>query len=667
MDPAQHQEIARCLFRESNDALFLFDLKTNRVLDANPAALRLTGFDKDQACARGLSDLFSCDDPGGLARLIDAYRHTGFFHSREGYALQTRQGEPLTVNLSVSKIHTAPEPYGLVVARDISARKRAEAALRESEERYRTLVESAGTVIATVSQNGAITSLNTAFETMTGSSRSEWTGRPITDLLHPHDRAGASAIVAAALQDKNTPYSEVRVACSGHSHRALELLSVTTFGPKDDPGILIVGRDLTEQRRYEDALRKTETLARAKEAAELANRAKTEFLANISHEIRTPMTTILGLADILLEDGRVAAAAPDRVADLNTIRRSGAHLLGILEDLLDLSKIEAGKLPVRSLQTSPAAIAVVVADSLRSRAEAKGIALDVTFATPIPEVVETDPVRLQQILMNLLSNAIKFTDRGSVRLELRLDNDEGAEPALEFAVIDTGAGIGEDDQAHLFQPFYRAESSRSQDSGAGLGLVISQRLAEMLKGEITVESTPGRGATFKFRMPTGSLNGVPLGYPRRTAVEDGSSPRAGAAPLAGFRILVAEDNEANRHVAVLRLQLLGAEVEGVTQGQDAYSRALDASSSGHPFDAILMDMQMPVVDGYEATRRLRASGYEGVILALTAYATAEDRAECLSVGCNEHVSKPIDWSRVVRLLSQFRGSSVVAIPGEIQV
>jgi PAS domain S-box-containing protein len=651
MDPAQHQEIARCLFRESNDALFLFDLRTNRVLDANPAALRLTGFDKDAVCTLGLAELFSCDDPRGLERLIEAYRHTGFFHSREGYALRRRQGGPITVNLSVSKIHTVPQPYGLVVARDVSERARAEAALRESEARYRTLVESAGAVIATLSEGGrTIASLNRAFEAITGCSRAEWIGRPVVELVHPDDAAAATEAFARALRGEAAAPLELRVNRRGDGPNAwLELVSLTRFGPEEARGVLIVARDLTERRRYEAALREAEALSRAKEAAEFASRAKTEFLANISHEIRTPMATILGLVELIMEDRRIRTHAPDCVADLEMIRRNGAHLVGILEDLLDLSKIEAGKLPLRLAEIAPAALVAEVAASLRARAAAKDLEFAVVYATAVPEAVRTDPVRVRQVLTNLLGNAIKFTDRGSVRLEVALENGT----ALRFDVTDTGVGLTESELGRLFEPFYRAGApAEGERGGTGLGLVISRRLAEMLGGSITVRSRAGTGSTFTLRLPVGPLEAASLVQP---ASSDGEAQPAAHEPVAserllGRRILLVEDNAANRHVTDLRLQLLGAEVEAVTNGQEALDRALAASAAGRAFDTVLMDMQMPVLDGYEATRRLRAAGYRGRILALTAYAMPEDREECLAVGCDAHVSKPIAWDYLIPLI-----------------
>lgn len=654
MDPAQHQEIARSLFRESNDALFLFDLRTNHVLDANPAALRLTGFEKEQACALDLAKLFSCDDPRGLGRLIDAYQHTGFFHSREGYALRRHQGDPIPVNVSVSKIHTSPQPYGLIVARDISERKRAEAALRDSEERYRTLIESTDALISTIRSNGTITSLNTAFEKLTGWSRSEWIGQPIGDLIHPADTARAMMFFAQAIRGESTPAFEIRVLGHDQSIRWLECISVTQYGRSEDPGALIVARDLSDQKRYEVAIREAEFLAQAKNAAEIASRAKSEFLANISHEIRTPMTTILGMTEIVMADPHIRSAAPERLTDLETIRRNGLHLIGIIEDLLDLSKIEAGKMPMRAVATSLTGLVGEVVSSLSGRAERKGLAFRVVYSTPVPTTFQTDPVRLRQILMNLLGNAIKFTDHGAVRLDIRLEHEGTNNSTLHFDVVDTGIGMTDAEQARLFEPFYRAGvASENEVGGTGLGLVISRRLAEILGGTLTVQSVPRFGSTFSLRVSTGSLHGIPLIQPAEGLPS--TTPTPVATPqvlpsLAGRRILVAEDNEANRRVAALRLRLLSAEVTESRNGQDALEQALAAYAEGRPFDTILMDMQMPILDGYEATRQLRAAGYPGLILALTAYAMAEDREECLRVGCDEHISKPVDWDRLTHLI-----------------
>jgi PAS domain S-box-containing protein len=654
---ARHEEIARCLFRESNDALFIFDPKDHRVLDANPAALRLTGFDKEATRALRLHDLFTGDEPGGLDGLVDAYRRTGFYHSREGYFLGRQSGAPIPVNVSVSRIHTAPEPLGLVVARDITERIRAQEALRESEARYRGLVETARVIIWAVSSEGSIESLNPAFEAITGWPRASWIGRHFAGLVHPEDLPLAGESFARALRGESLPPYEIRVRSATEAHVVLEVLSASRQTQGGRVNVSGIARDVTEQRRAEEVLRRAEALRRAKEAAEAADRAKGEFLGHVSHEIRTPLTAILGFTEVLLEDERVRALPGDLLDGLRTIRQSGSHLLTLINDILDLTKIEAGRLRIERGPCPPARIAEDVAASLRPRAEAKGLTLAVETAPGVPATVRTDVVRLRQILINLLSNGIKFTREGGICLRIDLDHGPGPEATLQFAVIDTGVGMSEAEVARLFEPFYTSDDRSTRESGAGLGLGISRRLAEMLGGRIDVRSRLGEGTTFTLTLPVGATAAeepTPPGDGVLTGPESASPPPV--TPLGG-RILLAEDNDSIRRYVALRLQQTGAVVADAREGREAVALALSARDAGRPFDWILMDVQMPVLDGYEATRELRGRDYRGPIIALTAYATEENREDSLRFGCDDHVSKPVDWGRLVEVLTAHRGST----------
>ena len=654
---ARHQEIARCLFRESNDALFLFDPVDHRVVDVNPVALRLTGFDLEDACAMSLRDLFTSAEQGGLGRLIDAYRRTGFYHSREGYFLSRAAGEPIPVNVSVSRMHTSPEPLGLVVARDVSERVRAQEALAASESRYRSLVEAANLVVWEVSARGTVVSLNPAFEAITGRDASGLVGRPFGELFQPGDREAAVASVARGFRQGPAPPYDLRVASSDGEALVFEVLSVTRRGAKGAEGVTGIARDVTGQRRAAEALQRTEALRREKDAAEAADRAKSEFLGNISHEIRTPMTAILGFTEVLIDDESVRGLPDDLYRHLLTIRQNGSHLLDLINDILDMTKIEAGKLRIDPVACSPVRIAEDVAASMRPRAEGKGLRLDVEVAPGVPRSVRTDPVRLRQILINLLSNAVKFTQAGGVRFVVR-----PAPGALRFEVVDTGVGLSEDDIGHLFESFYTSDHRRTRESGAGLGLAISRRLAEMLGGRIGVTSRPGQGSTFAFEVPVGAAEApaepATAADAPPHAADRPSAPSAHARAVNGSRIdgriLLAEDNDSIREYMAVRLQRAGAEVATAANGREAVDLALAARDEGRPFDWILMDVQMPVLDGYEATRLLRGEGYRHPIIALTAFAVAGNREECLRFGCDDHVSKPIDWPRFLEVLAETR-------------
>jgi signal transduction histidine kinase/ActR/RegA family two-component response regulator len=379
-------------------------------------------------------------------------------------------------------------------------------------------------------------------------------------------------------------------------------------------------------------------LVQARLDADAANRAKSGFLANMSHELRTPMTAILGYADVLMAE----VDGPEAREAAVTIRRNGDNLLCLINDILDLSKIESGRLAVRFDRCSPMATVADVLSLMRVRADAKNLALKAEYRSPIPETISTDAARLRQILINLVGNAIKFTEQGSVRLAVQLvSTDDG--PHIEFRVIDTGIGMTEEQQSHLFQRFGQVHGQLNEVyGGTGLGLAISRRLADMLHGAIRVESVPGRGSTFTLSIATGPLDGVAmLENPSEALGPRPTQPQQPPIRLA-CRVLLAEDGPDNRRLISLLLHKAGAEVTTAENGQVAIDRATTAQRAATPFDVVLMDMQMPVVDGYEATRRLRALGYSGTIVALTAHAMFDDRQKCLDAGCDDYLTKPVD-------------------------
>lgn len=396
-------------------------------------------------------------------------------------------------------------------------------------------------------------------------------------------------------------------------------------------------QELAERRRTEDRLRE------AREAAEAASRAKSEFLANMSHEIRTPMTAILGYADVL--DARLED--PDNRQCVATIRRNGQFLLEIINDILDVSRIEAGKLEVERHRFRPDELIAEVCTLMDVRAREKRLPLTVQYDGRIPQTIESDPTRLRQILVNLLGNAIKFTDGGSVRLKVRL---LAQEEKLQIEVIDTGVGIGEDQQQRLFQPFTQADTSVTrQFGGSGLGLAISRRLTEMLGGSISVQSQTGQGSTFAFTIDTGSLEGVALVQPKR-ATEWSSDEEETTARL-DCLALVVDDRRDIRFLAQHFLEQAGARVRMVQNGREAIDAVLGAQARGEPFDVIVLDMQMPVMDGYEAASQLRAQGIQTPIIALTAAAMQGDREKCVQAGCDDYTSKPIHGPRLVELVA----------------
>ena len=391
-------------------------------------------------------------------------------------------------------------------------------------------------------------------------------------------------------------------------------------------------------------------------AVQAANHAKTEFLANMSHEIRTPLTSILGYAELVLHDEQIATSECERQGALRVIQRNGEHLLGILNDILDLSKIEAGKLVCEQIRFSPGRLLLEVSELMGVRAQAKGLEFETLCEGSIPRTIFNDPTRLRQVLINLLGNAVKFTEHGRIQVVVRLPTDKSE--LLEFEVRDTGIGMNAAQKECVFEPFAQADSSTTrQFGGTGLGLAISSRLATLLGGRLECESQAGDGSVFRVFIATGPLKGVP-----RTAHLDDAQPAdpleepAETAPLAGRRVLLAEDGADNQRLVSLVLRKAGAEVQIVENGRDAVDEALAAWRAERTFDIVLMDMQMPVLDGYGATEQLRTADYPGLIVALTAHAMVGDRQKCLAAGCSDYATKPINRrvlvSRLAELLEQ---------------
>jgi PAS domain S-box-containing protein len=401
-------------------------------------------------------------------------------------------------------------------------------------------------------------------------------------------------------------------------------------------------------------------LADALHRAEAAGRARSAFLASMSHELRTPLTSILGYAELLREGGPVGGTGRTCA---ETILRNGRHLLSIIDDVLDLSRIEVGR-----LQTDPGPVEIggIVRDVLETlgpRAAAKGLSLEVELAGPLPRRIVTDAVRLRQVLLNIVGNAVKFTDAGEVRIRLAAPVDDTGVRRLRVAVRDTGPGIAPDVQQRLFQPFERADDAMNRrHGGAGLGLAISRRLARMLGGDVRVRSRSGRGSTFIVDVPSGdppaaasepavrTVNELLLERPGSAAATGPSSAEPAVVvdgALRGRRILLAEDGPDNQRLIGHHLRGAGAVVDTAADGAEAVDMIRHALEASVRYDLVVMDMQMPVMDGYEATRTLRAAGCDVPILALTAHAMRGDRDRCLAAGCSDYATKPIDRHRLL--------------------
>jgi PAS domain S-box-containing protein len=396
----------------------------------------------------------------------------------------------------------------------------------------------------------------------------------------------------------------------------------------------------------------------ARARAEEASRAKSEFLANMSHEIRTPMTAILGYTDLLADEGDRTFDPGQRREYIDTIRRNGEHLLALINGILDLSKIEAGKMGVERIEMSPCQVLEDVEALMRVKAMDKGITLSLVRETAIPSVIRSDPVRVRQVVMNLVGNAVKFTEAGQVRIRAALEDGGGSGPFLRVRVEDSGIGMTPDQVERLFEAFAQADASTTRRfGGTGLGLRISRSLVGLLGGDISVASEPGRGSAFTARIPTGPLDGVamvaPGDQPHAVRASAPAAPTGGE--LAGVRVFLAEDGADNQRLITFHLRKAGAEVTVFAHGLAALeAMTVDGTADGALMDppacdVVVTDMQMPEMDGYTFATLLRRKGWSRRIIALTAHAMTGDEERCLAAGCDAYASKPIDRARLVEV------------------
>jgi PAS domain S-box-containing protein len=507
---------------------------------------------------------------------------------------------------------------------------------RLAEERLDRLFEASIDVLCIISFKGFFKRVNPAFARLLGFSEEELSAKPCIDFVHPDDRERTMKHVMAQLYENDRQRIDNRYIAKDGS---IVWLSWTMSAAGRD--ILGVARDITTEHM------RAEELVRAKEAAEAASRAKSEFLATMSHEIRTPLNGVIGMADLL----RTTPLSPEQRERVETIHDSGRVLLAVLNDILDLSRIEAGRLELERRPFDLGRAVRSATDLWSSAASAKGLSFSCEVGRGVPQSVEGDEVRVCQILGNLLSNAVKFTAQGEIALRISLEQATGK---IVCEVSDTGDGIAPDVLPKLFVKFAQGDASVTRrHGGTGLGLAISLQLAELMGGTITVTSKIGAGTTFRVTL------GLAAVAPAAAAEPDESGAAAHKGTL---NVLVAEDNAVNRKLVGLMLESLGHVCAFAEDGEQAVVRAQEPG-----FDVILMDVQMPVLDGMGAANRIRAlEGHVAriPIIAVTANAMSGDREKYLAAGMDGYVSKPISLASLAEALEKVRGKTVGQARGE---
>ncbi|MFI5456028.1 MAG: PAS domain S-box protein [Isosphaerales bacterium] len=617
-----------------------------RIEWVNDGFTRITEYTFDEVIGRSPGSLLQGPETD---RAIVEYTRAQI-RKGEGFRVEmlnyAKSGRKYWAAIEIEPIHDALGRliHFMAIEADVTERKQAE----QDRNRLATIVESSDDAIIGMDLEGVVTSWNAGAERIFGYQADEMVGRMITYLSPPErEHEDPPILEKLRLGERVEHFESVRIAKDG---RSIDV-SLTMSPIKDHSGRIIgvskIARDITEFKKQ------AQSLFRAKKLAEAASQAKSQFLANMSHEIRTPLTAVIGFAEMLR---RGVDDEAERRDCIDTIVSSGRHVLSLLSDILDLSKIEAGRIEYQRIRCSPNQVLSDVLSILRIHAAEKGLSLECQWEGRAPESIETDPDRLRQLLMNLVGNAIKFTDRGAVRVVAAVRFDE-PEPRMAIEVRDTGIGIAPENVDRIFSPFDQADVSVTRRfGGTGLGLTISRHIARSLGGDLAAASRLGEGSVFRATIATGPLDeGRMKGWPLTEALASHDPTAAFTTHLNGARILLVEDGATNRKLITLMLRRAGAEVVCAVDGQAGFEAATEQR-----FDLIFMDMQMPVLDGYEATRRLRAAGYIGPIVALTAHALRGDAELCSACGCDDYLVKPIEHDRLLNAVEEHMNKATPA-------
>jgi PAS domain S-box-containing protein len=617
---ARSQALLSHLVSVSPDLITLTELATGRYTMVNPAFERITGWSATEVIGRTSVEFGLWADHEDRHRLVRTLKAHGKAQNFPA-GMRTRDGQVLTMLLSAAVFAMDGRDYLVISARDVTAAE-------QTQLEHEAILNNALMGIALTRDQRFIV-VNPRFEQMFGWPPQQIVGQHGSVVWPtPADHQALGREIGPALaRGEQIDIERPMMRRDGSVFLCRLMAKALKAQQAGTGGTLWLAEDVTEKRQVEQAL------AKARDDAEAASRAKSAFLANTSHEIRTPLNALLGLARLARQPG---VDESRRRQYIEQISDSAEALSGILSDILDLSKIEAGKMHLDQQPFDLHGLLRTVHQAYGSLADTKGLEMSVEFDEDLPPVVVGDPVRVRQIISNYLNNALKFTETGGIRLSVR----RGRGQCVRFEVTDTGPGIDEAQQALLFRPFSQADVSRARRvGGTGLGLSICRQLAEQMGGEVGVVSVPGQGSCFWAELP------LPAG--EADALDSGSSG-FGADPISGTRVLLVEDNAVNMMIAVALLEQWGVEVAQAGDGPEAVDAVERAQAAGRPFDVVLMDVQMPGMSGHEATRLMRRTHPPGQlpIIALTAAALVSERDQALAAGMNDFLTKPIDAARL---------------------
>ncbi len=625
---AESKELFRTVFNNSAVAIVVAD-KDEKIMAWNPSFEEMLDMNKEDLFNKSVSELY----PPREWQRVRSFRVTqqGTIPDMETQVYK-KNGTILEVDLSTSLIKDLDGNITgyISIMRDITKQKLAERKIKESENKIRIILDNSPAAITLTDEQERIVSWNKYTEEILGKTKQELLMMPVSALYPPDEW---KRIRGANIRKKGGQHHfETKVI--GLQGKIIDVdLSVNVLKDSQNNVIGSVGimQDITEQKKVQ------KMVLQAKQEAEKANSAKSLFLANMSHEVRTPMNTIMGMMDLTLE----TPLSDEQKENLQTAKDAADNLLSLLNDILDLSRVEAGKIILEYIELSIRNIVQSVVKGMSILAAKKNVELIWEVDPHVPEFVAGDPIRIRQILVNLINNAIKFTFKGKITTKIRLNFMNEHECELQFSVEDEGIGIPKDKQSNLFSVFTQVdESTTRRFGGTGLGLAICKRLVEMMGGGIWLESEEMKGSTFYFTAKFKLIK-------RRAEIPASAGERAGfsntapAKKLDRLSVLLAEDNVVNQKIAVKLLEKRGWQVKAVDNGQEVLD-ILDKEN----FDLILMDAQMPILDGLATTRMIRENerktGKRIPIVALTARAMNDDKKKCLDVGMDGYVSKPID-------------------------